>query len=62
MIDRPVMDFPQPDSPTTPSVSPASMLRSTLPTAWTTELVSLMCVDRSLMSSTGAMAAVTSRS
>ena len=62
MIDKPVMDLPQPDSPTMPRVSPASICMSTLPTAWTTELVSLMCVDRSLMSSTGAMWGVTSRS
>ena len=55
MIDSPVMDLPQPDSPTTPSVSPASIFMSTLPTAWTTELVSLMCVDRFSISRTGAM-------
>ncbi len=40
MIDRPVIDLPQPDSPTSPSVSPGSMLRLTLPTAWTTDLLS----------------------
>src|SRR5271170_5206744 len=55
MMDSPVMDLPQPDSPTTPSVSPGSILMSTLPTAWTTELVSLMCVDRFSISRTGAM-------
>src|SRR5580658_7809204 len=55
MMDSPVMDLPQPDSPTTPSVSPASILMSMLPTAWTTELVSLMCVDRFSISRTGAM-------
>src|SRR5690348_4061904 len=55
MIDRPVMDLPQPDSPTMPRVSPASTCRSMFPTACTTELVSLMCVDRSWMSRTGAM-------
>src|SRR3984957_16178274 len=55
MIDSPVMDLPQPDSPTTPRVSPASICMSTLPTACTTSLVSLMCVDRLSMSSTGAM-------
>src|ERR1019366_8433712 len=55
MIDKPVMDLPQPDSPTTPRVSPASMCRSTLPTACTTELVSLMWVDRFWMSRTGAI-------
>src|SRR6516164_10664045 len=62
MMDNPVMDLPQPDSPTTPRVSPASMCMSTLPTGCTTELVSLMCVDRSWISSTGAMWAATSRS
>ena len=40
MMDRPVIDFPHPDSPTSPRVSPGSMDRSTLPTAWTTDLVS----------------------
>src|ERR1700753_1375709 len=55
MMDSPVMDLPQPDSPTMPRVSPASTCRSILPTACTTELVSLMCVDRSWMSRTGAM-------
>ena len=52
-MDRPVMDFPQPDSPTRPRVSPASMARSMLPTACTTDLVSWMWVDRSVISSTG---------
>src|SRR6266496_654073 len=55
MIDKPVMDLPQPDSPTMPRVSPASTRRSMLPTACTTELVSLMCVDRFWMSRTGAI-------
>src|SRR6266571_1540172 len=55
MIDRPVMDLPQPDSPTSPRVSPASIRRSILPTACTTDLVSWMCVDRSVISRTGAM-------
>src|ERR1051326_2777764 len=55
MIDSPVMDLPQPDSPTMPRVSPASTCRSMLPTACTTELVSLMCVDRFCMSRTGAI-------
>ncbi len=36
-MERPSIDLPQPDSPTRPSVSPASMARSTLPTACTTE-------------------------
>src|SRR6516165_10261480 len=53
MMDRPVIDFPHPDSPTSPRVSPGSMDRSTLPTAWTTDLVSLMCVDRSVICRTG---------
>src|SRR5580658_10154337 len=55
MIDSPVMDLPQPDSPTTPRVSPASICMSMFPTACTTELVSLMCVDRSWISRTVAM-------
>src|ERR1700721_2995333 len=54
MIDSPVMDLPQPDSPTMPRVSPASTRMSMLPTACTTELVSLMCVDRFSISRTGA--------
>ena len=49
MMDRPVIDLPHPDSPTSPRISPGSMDRSMLPTAWTTDLVSLMCVDRSLI-------------
>ena len=53
MIDSPVIDFPQPDSPTRPSVSPGSMRRLTLPTACTTDLVSWMWVDRSSISMTG---------
>jgi len=31
---RPVVDLPQPDSPTSPSVSPASIWKSTPSTAW----------------------------
>ena len=54
-MDSPVIDLPQPDSPTTPSVSPCSMCRSTFPTACTTDLVSWMCVERSLISRTGAI-------
>src|SRR6185312_14029765 len=53
MMDRPVIDLPQPDSPTSPSASPGSTVRSTLPTACTTDLVSWMCVDRSLIDRTG---------
>src|ERR1039457_6512859 len=53
MIDRPVIDFPQPDSPTSPSVSPGSMVRLMPPTAWTTDLASWMCVERSLICRTG---------
>src|SRR5262249_8495289 len=34
-IDRPVVDLPQPDSPTSPSVSPAMMSNETSSTAWT---------------------------
>ena len=56
MIDSPVMDLPQPDSPTRPRVSPAPMARLTLPTAWTTERDSLMWVERSSTSITGAVA------
>src|SRR5215469_6710890 len=55
MIDRPVIDLPQPDSPTSPSVSPGSMCRSTLPTACTTDLLSWIWVDRSVISRTGAI-------
>src|SRR6476469_6465511 len=51
MIDRPVMDLPQPDSPTRPSVSPASMCSDTSPTACTTERLSWMSVDSPLISS-----------
>src|SRR5689334_24783376 len=57
MMDRPVIDFPQPDSPTSPSASPGSMVRSALPTAWTTDLVSWICVDRSLICRTGGIRA-----
>src|SRR5829696_7515878 len=32
---RPVVDLPQPDSPTSPSVSPAMMSNDTSSTAWT---------------------------
>ena len=53
MMDRPVIDFPHPDSPTSPRASPGAMDRSTLPTAWTTDLVSWMCVDRSVICRTG---------
>ncbi len=42
MIDNPVIDFPQPDSPTRPSVSPGSMRKLMLPTACTTDLLSWM--------------------
>src|ERR1700689_2486084 len=55
MIDKPVMDLRQPDSPTKPRVYPAPTCRSPFPTACTTELVSLMCVDRFWMSRTGAI-------
>src|SRR5262245_8098014 len=34
-IERPVVDLPQPDSPTRPSVSPAMMSNDTSSTAWT---------------------------
>ena len=34
-MQRPVVDFPEPDSPTNPSVSPASMSKLTPSTAWT---------------------------
>ena len=61
MIDKPVIDLPQPDSPTRPSVSPGSMLRLTLPTAWTTDRLSWMCVDRSLISMTGGIRVGTSQ-
>src|SRR5579863_6367432 len=57
MMDMPVIDFPHPDSPTSPRDSPGSMDRSTLPTAWTTDLVSWMCVDRSLIDRTGGIRA-----
>jgi len=53
MIDNPGIDLPQPDSPTRPSVSPGSMVRLTLPTACTTDLLSWICVGRSLISMTG---------
>ena len=56
MIDRPVIDFPEPDSPTMPRVSPASTRMLTLPTAWTTDLVSWIWVDRSSISRTGSIA------
>jgi hypothetical protein len=46
MIDSPVMDLPQPDSPTMPEGLPGLDGSSTLPTACTTELVSWMCVVR----------------
>src|ERR1022692_2640336 len=54
-MDSPVIDLPQPDSPTRPTVSPGSMRRSTFPTACTTDLVSWICVERSLISRTGAI-------
>ena len=34
-IERPVVDFPQPDSPTSPSVSPRRMKKLTSSTAFT---------------------------
>src|SRR5450755_668702 len=55
IIDRLVIDFPHPDSPTSPSVSPGAMVRSTLQTACTTDLCSWMCVERSVISRTGAI-------
>ena len=53
IIDSPVMDLPQPDSPTRPRVSPVPMARLTLPTAWTTERDSFIWVERSSTSITG---------
>ena len=51
MIDMPVMDFPHPDSPTRPTVSPGSMVRETPSTACTVECRIRMCVRRSSTSS-----------
>ncbi len=34
-MQRPVVDLPQPDSPTSPSVSPALISNDTPSTAWT---------------------------
>src|SRR6266581_3164648 len=45
MIVRPSVDFPQPDSPTRPSVSPASISRSTPSTAWTCARVRCITPD-----------------
>ena len=53
--------FPHPVSPTSPSASPGSMDRSTLPTACTTDLVSWMCIDRSLTWRTGGIRATPGR-
>ena len=35
MIDKPVVDFPQPDSPTRPTHSPSATLKDTPSTAFT---------------------------
>src|SRR6516162_936901 len=47
MIDNAVIVLPQPDSPTTPSVSPWSTCSVTPSTAWTTPSLSWMWVRRS---------------
>src|SRR5487761_1302001 len=54
MMDSAVIVLPQPDSPTTPSVSPGSTCNDTPSTAWTTPSRSLIWVWRSLISSSGA--------
>src|ERR1700722_572189 len=54
MIDSAVMVLPQPDSPTTPSVSPASISKLTPSTACTVECFSLMSVRRSETCKSGA--------
>src|SRR5579875_1384070 len=51
MIDRPVIVFPQPDSPTSPTVSPGATWKLMPSTAWTVALRSLISVLRSLTSS-----------
>ncbi len=65
-IERPVVDLPQPDSPTSARVSPAARLNETRSTAWTRpvtrprspERISNRVV-RSRTSSTGRSAALT---
>src|SRR5580704_15317259 len=52
MIELPSIDFPQPDSPTRPSVSPSATCRLTPSTACTVEPRSRISVCRSLISST----------
>src|SRR3546814_898320 len=52
-IDSAVMLFPQPDSPTTPSVSPDHSCRETSSTARTTPVLVRNCVLRFRTSSTG---------
>src|SRR3546814_15646265 len=52
-IDSAVMLFPQPDSPTTPSVSPDHSCRETSLTAWTTPVLVRNCVLRFRTSSIG---------
>src|SRR5260221_12202483 len=51
MSDSAVTDFPHPDSPTIPSVSPAASSNDTPSTAWTTPSRVKNCVLRSLTSS-----------
>ena len=58
-MDSPVMDLPQPDSPTRPRVWPVPTARLTLPTAWTTERDSFMWVERSSTSITGVVGSPT---
>jgi hypothetical protein len=61
VIIRPVVDLPQPDSPTRPRLPPASSVKLTPSTAWTTFFVrdrpaaSLIgkCIFRSRISSSG---------
>src|SRR5580700_4822314 len=62
MIELPSIDFPQPDSPTRPSVSPSATSRLTPSTACTVEPRSRISACRSLISSTLTWGAPPSRS
>src|SRR5205814_1980389 len=49
----PTVVLPQPDSPTSPTVSPACIAKLTPSTAWTVECLSAISTRRSATSSTG---------
>ena len=55
MIESPVVDFPQPDSPTRPRHSPAPISNETLSTARTLPSWMRNCVTTSVNRSTGSI-------